>query len=91
MWYLAGSEPWARDEVMPLGTFLGWLTALGYKKHTGHKYPTMVKLTKVSYVVRAKGYSTYMYNTLKNFQKVEKIHIKEQKEVAGHIASELGK
>lgn len=42
-------------------------------------------------VVRAKGYSTYMYNTLKNFQKVEKIHMKEQKEVVGHIASELGK
>lgn len=42
-------------------------------------------------VVRVKGYSTYMYNTLKNFQKVEKIHKKEQKEVTSYIVSELGK
>lgn len=48
MWYLARIEPWAWDEAMPLGTFLGWPTALGYKKHTGHKYLIMVKLTKVS-------------------------------------------
>lgn len=30
-----------------------------------------------------------MYNTFKIFQKVEKIHMEEQKEVASYIASEL--